>query len=438
MNRDAYFQQLNKLTKVCTAWKDFILGSKNLTRDIKYFWLTVSNTLDSNNSEETLEKGLDFVQSGFISIVGGIVLEDSLERCNKIDNMGFVRDHIKNKLTVLTTLVIDVNDFTNIEAWFEILASSPEATKFDIIFQQSKLDVQATAERYWKVLLAVFFCNTKDKTLTMYDACDHDHCWGQGRQPTVADWSFTKNEYKRYKKVKDPGIIKEFELPDLCPQDNSFIFYSAPFWKSILESEVSIDRIKIWSHKSISFVDFDITQFTNFPFKCVRLQFNSNNPRLMLPIGPRTYFANCEKLEIYIAHINTEDKTTNLNLLKRIKHPNLHVVLGCPIRVSDADPGQDEEEITDNSWYGEEFWTLFDAENFVNRIAALSIKSLTYTLLKYNRKKSPTVTFNCDENFPFLFMEFLKTQRIYLGYKRCFVGDEDFFTLESAKASFPN
>ena len=70
-------------------------------------------------------------------------------------------------------------------------------------------------------------------------------------------------------------------------------------------------------------------------------------------------------------------------------------------------------------------------------LAVLSIKSLTYTLLQFDYKESPTVTFNCDENFPATFMEFLETQRIYCGYKECYVGDEDFFTLELAKASFP-
>ena len=129
----------------------------------------------------------------------------------------------------------------------------------------------------------------------------------------------------------------------------------------------------------------------------------------------------------------------NHNVLKLVEHPNLHVVLGCPIRVSDANPRQAGEKWTLNWWYGKAFWTLFDVENFVNRIAVLSIKSLTYTLLNFEslKKESPIVTFNCEEKFPLSFMKFLKTQRIYLGHKRCYVGDEDFFTLEAAKASFP-
>ena len=145
----------------------------------------------------------------------------------------------------------------------------------------------------------------------------------------------------------------------------------------------------------------------------------------------------------FLAHpcfedINEESYTImNHNLLKFVKHSNLHVVIGRPIRVSDAIPRKDREKRSFSSWYGNIYWTFFDVENFVNRIAVLSFKSLTYTLLKYDVKKCPTLAFNCDESFPFSFMDFLETQRIYCGYKECYVGDEDFLTLESAKASFP-
>ena len=131
------------------------------------------------------------------------------------------------------------------------------------------------------------------------------------------------------------------------------------------------------------------------------------------------------------------------NVLKLVKHPNLHVILGSRIRVSDAIPNDD--------WYGSVLWTLLDVENFVNRVAVLPIKSLsmsleTSELEMESRTKSAgtqyfeplTVTFNCDEKFPFSFLEFLETQRIYCGYKKDFFAkNNDFFTLESAKASFP-
>ena len=124
------------------------------------------------------------------------------------------------------------------------------------------------------------------------------------------------------------------------------------------------------------------------------------------------------------------------NVLKRVKHPNLHVILGCPIRVSDAIPNWMQNE----NWYGRKIWKLFDVENFVNQIAVLSIKSLTYTLpeVQNERPKPPTVSFNCDEKFPASFMEFLKTQPIYCGKDdSSFRWAEDFFTQESARASFP-
>ena len=74
-----------------------------------------------------------------------------------MDTMGFVRDHITNKTTALTRFNIDITDFTNIEAWFDILANSPEASTFKINFRESKLDIQSFAERYWKVLLAMCY-----------------------------------------------------------------------------------------------------------------------------------------------------------------------------------------------------------------------------------------------------------------------------------------
>ena len=119
--------------------------------------------------------------------------------------MGFVRDLIKNKTTALTTILINVNDFTNIEALPEILASAPRVSTFEIWFQDSELDVQKMAERYWKVLLAVLYCNNNDKTILIRDTCYHE----SHGQRKVADWTFVNNEYKQYRK---PGIIKQFEL----------------------------------------------------------------------------------------------------------------------------------------------------------------------------------------------------------------------------------
>ena len=418
------------MAKVCTAWRDFILGSRYLIGDCKYFWLNVS--------PDNLEEAIEFLQCGFGSILVDISIVEGYKNPTIMDTMGFVRDHVKDKTTALTAFQIDVNDLTNIEAWSEILANSPEASTFDITFKQSKLDVQTFAERFWKVLLAVFYCNEKDKTLTISDSCvHHDGDGHAGHQLKVADWSFTKNEHKRYRNVQNPGTIKELDLPDLCPLDNSFMSYTAPIW-----DQVVIDRTTIQIENSFSFIDFDLSQFTTIQFKCVRLQFHAYYPKLTFPSAIWTYFSKCERLELYFTDINIADYKVNHKFLKLIKHPNLHVILGEPIRVSDANPLQARTKRTRDTWDCKELWTLFDVENFVNRIAVLSIKSLTYTLseVQARNEKPPTVTFNCDEKFPFSFMDFLETQRIYCGYKSRWIkssGEQDFFTLESAKASFP-
>ena len=213
------------------------------------------------------------------------------------------------------------------------------------------------------------------------------------------------------------------------------MFCTAPIW-----DQVAVDRTTILIENSFPFIEFDLSQFTTIQFKCVRLQFQAYYPKLTFPSAPWTYFSKCEKLEIYFADINEADYKFNHKLLKLIKHPNLHVILGCPIRVSDANPFQAGRKRTHDTWDCKDYWTLFDVDNFVNLIAVLSIKSLTYTLSEVQARnvQPPTVTFNCDENFPFSFMEFLETQRIYCGYKSSWsAGEEDFFTLESAKASFP-
>ena len=112
-------------------------------------------------------------------------------------------------------------------------------------------------------------------------------------------------------------------------------------------------------------------------------------------------------------------------MLKLVKHPNLHVELGEQISVSDAMPVQRGR----NTWSAAEYWTLFDVEHFLNQIAVLSVKSVTYTVAE-----DQTVTIDCDENFPLSFMEFLTTQRIYYGYSRSWP-EQLYLTLESAKAS---
>ena len=163
---------------------------------------------------------------------------------------------------------------------------------------------------------------------------------------------------------------------------------------------------------------------------------------MIFSLNPWTYFANCEKLEIYFPAINeTEEKyaqqIVHHSALKLVKHPNLHVVLGRPVRVSDANPTEAHRK--PKKWFAESFWTLVDVENFVNRIAFLSIKTLTYTISNLNLPtfKPQQITFDCDEKFPISFLEYLETQPIFCGYEEGIKDKEGFLTLELAKATFP-
>ena len=117
--------------------------------------------------------------------------------------------------------------------------------------------------------------------------------------------------------------------------------------------------------------------------------------------------------------------------MSSVKHPNLHLILEGSIKVSDAFSG----------WrFGSNFyWKLDDVETFANSIARSAIRSLTYTVSNASSSKY-TVTFDCDEQFPSTFMEFLKTQPIYVGFdERGYNEWSDklnfklFLTLQSAK-----
>ena len=89
----------------------------------------------------------------------------------KADTIGFVRDHVKNKTTALETIHIYINDNTNCEAFCELLANSPEASTFLIVFCPSELDVQDASKRYWTIYQSVLFCNSNDKNLTFDHGC---------------------------------------------------------------------------------------------------------------------------------------------------------------------------------------------------------------------------------------------------------------------------
>ena len=213
-----------------------------------------------------------------------------------------------------------------------------------------------------------------------------------------------------------------------------FTVYAVPIWEQLVHS---IDYIQVPLNTFLINRSYDLNKFSRIAFKCLSLEVDPKLPynfEVNVSNGPQTAFANAKKLELrYILFNEIMCKENNHNNLELVKHPNMHVVLTEPIIVDDA------IDHARNTGYFDEYWTLFDVENFVNRIATLSIKSLTYTMSESETTSSETtITFNCDENFPNSFMEFLRTQRIYRGYQRSrFDLDSLFSTLESAKASFP-
>ena len=169
-------------------------------------------------------------------------------------------------------------------------------------------------------------------------------------------------------------------------------------------------------------------QLSNVEAKCVEIKafFPAE-----LPKGPWTYFSNCDKLEINFERVNEkEEKIGYHNLLKLVKHPNLHVRINEPFRVSDANVKWNQSISDDDYWTGRYICKFYDVESFINRIAVSSIKTMTYLVCYFDRER---VTFNCDEQFPFSFMDFLKTKPIYCGNDE----EEDYLTLELAKDSFP-
>ena len=184
---------------------------------------------------------------------------------------------------------------------------------------------------------------------------------------------------------------------------------------------------RLETQPKVGLINFNTSHFPNVPFKCVRLEVNFEEySDLPLPTGTWTTFTNCEKLEIYFSWNNEEaHKIKYHNVLKLFKHLSLHVILWRPIHVSDAKPSGD--------WHGNQYWKLYDVEYFAMRIAVSPIRTLTYPLSEPLLRSTPTVTFNCDENFTVSFMEFLETQPIYCGYEEFY----EFLTLESAKESFP-
>ena len=169
------FKQLKKYAKVCTAWKNSILASKKLINGCdKYYF-----------EAHRYEEYVDFIQYGFLSVlerikIGGVPPFARLPSHDKMEMMGFIQAHVKHNVPALEEMDINICEKTNIEALADILASSPHASSFKISFnfldENSILDVQQFAETCWKVLLSVFYCNTKAKTvrIDLKLSCQYD------------------------------------------------------------------------------------------------------------------------------------------------------------------------------------------------------------------------------------------------------------------------
>ena len=126
---------------------------------------------------------------------------------------------------------------------------------------------------------------------------------------------------------------RKLDLQNLYSQSYSDTFYNAPVWE-----QVAIDRIII---PLFDLCSNEVTRFASIPFKCVQLTVDDSIRDSMLPSGSWTYFSKSEKLELHFDDVNARSyKIMRHNVLKLVKHPNLHVVLKWPIHVRDANPRQ--------------------------------------------------------------------------------------------------
>ena len=188
------------------------------------------------------EEDRDLIECGFLSALEDIRIGEpsfhpSIPVHYKMNQIDFVRSHLYNNTTALKTITINISDIFNVAALVELLAMSPNASTFTLQFHagrsrchESHLEVQEQAEQYWMVLLSVFYCNSKDKTVII----------DTGRTKlTSPDWSFIKKpEYKRYQTVDNPGVIKRL----IKKRFTWGMFYTAPDWNQL---SISFDRVLI-------------------------------------------------------------------------------------------------------------------------------------------------------------------------------------------------
>ena len=316
---------------------------------------------------------------------------------------------------------IKISDDTNIDTLIESLVMEPKQSLFKITFQKSSMSVQQRAEQYWSVLLAVSYCNSEDKAIKIEHNNQHNEM--------APNWNFTKkSKYKRYQKVKNSGRTK------LIFGKSSFggfgMFQTTPDW-----NKLSTKFERVTTRLTLA---FDVDYISNTVTECVRLKVDWGLMESAFkwsmkwrPIsGEWAQFSNCDRLELFIEDPNDDElQDLHINLIEVIEHPNLHVIMDKPIQVRDGYPKRLIDNPKASMSIHEDFWFKRDVESFAKRVALSSVKTLRYSL----PKEKETVTFNCDNNFPYKFMEFLNTQPIYRGNRW-----ESFMTLELAKKSFGN
>ena len=362
--------------------------------------------------------GRDLIKNGFLSGVERIVLSGD-SKVEEIDQIRFARDHVKNNITALKVVDIQVHNNINVEALADLLAVSPKVWSINLKFYTTT-SIQRLAHNYWKILLAILYCNANSKTISIYDE-------GVGNGPTCherPEWSFIKKaDFKQYRNLQAPGKVESFNFCGHMRRSYWEVFFTAPVW-----SQLSIESLTCPLVNQLDDEILDVNaKCANLivDYTCVSL----NNS---LPIFPWIYFGNCDKLIIKIYYVNYyRHASKHHSILKLVKHENLHLVLENPIKVSDANPNPVDPGYWYNNWYARVYWTLDDVKHFVNSIVRSSVRTLTYTVSN-DKSNKDTVTFYCDEQFVATFTEFLKTQPIYCGYN-----DESFLTLNSAKKSFP-
>ena len=319
---------------------------------------------------------------------------------------------------------IEIGDETDVDKLIDTLAMEPALCHFKLEFEKSTKSVQDRAEQYWSVLLAVAYCNSNDKEITIVHNEQQD-----GLSPK---WNFIKKpNYKSFKKVQNPGKIKlAFAAP--CP--GSFnMFQRAPDWNELSArfERVSIPITLLFDFEYISNVDAECVQL-RLEWLRVERAFSWNRKWRPIDDDEMAKFPNCNRLELLLEEpCDRELRDLHINMLEVIKHPNLHLILDKPIQVRDGYPKRliknPKTSQRDDECH-EDYWLKRDVEYFAQCIDCSRVETLTCNLEEDTDK---SITFKCDKDFLSKFMAFLDTQPIYRGNEW-----ESYMTLKEANKSF--